>query len=151
MEIFRNTVYQISDKPAKTKMSGISESEIGPPPEYGGSPNSLNPEEMLVASVNSCIMLVFFHFVKKFNVDVACYSSEAEGKVEKTKNGLRFTNVEVRAKVSLGSAGSAAKIEEIAQLAEKYCLVSGSLTCPVQYKVEVVKDKEEILSGLLPG
>ncbi len=151
MEIFRNTVYQISDKPAKTKMSGISETEIGPPPEYGGSPNSLNPEEMFVASVNSCIMLVFFHFVKKFNVDVACYSSEVEGKVEKTKNGLRFTNVEVRAKVSLGSAGSAAKIEEIAQLAEKYCLVSGSLACPVQYKVEVVEDKEEILSGLLPG
>ncbi len=151
MEIFRNTVYQISDKSAKTTMSGMSETEIGPPPEYGGSPNSLNPEEMFVASVNGCIMLVFFHFVKKFNVEVTCYSSDAEGKVEKTKNGLRFTNVEVRAKVSLGSAGSAAKIEEIAQLAEKYCLVSGSLACPVQYKVEVVEDKEEILSGLLPG
>jgi organic hydroperoxide reductase OsmC/OhrA len=145
MEIFRNTVYQISDKPAKTTMSGISEAEIGPPPEYGGSPNSLNPEEMLVASVNSCIMLVFFHFVKKSNVEVVGYSSDAEGKVEKTKNGLRFTNVEVRAKVSLGSAGSAAKIEEIAQLAEKYCLVSGSLACPVQYNVEVVED-EEVMS-----
>ncbi len=138
MEIFRNKVYQISDKPAKTTMSGISEAEIGPPPEYGGSPNSLNPEEMFVASVNSCIMLVFFHFVKKYEVEVASYHSDAEGKVEKTKNGLRFTNVEVRAKISLGSAGSAEKIEEIAQLAEKYCLVSGSLACPVQYSVQVV-------------
>jgi organic hydroperoxide reductase OsmC/OhrA len=141
MEIFRNTVYQISDKPAMTTMSGMSETEIGPPPEYGGSPNSLNPEEMLVASVNSCIMLVFFHFAKKYEVEVASYHSDAAGKVEKTKNGLRFTNVEVRAKVSLGSAGSAAKIEEIAQLAERYCLVSGSLACPVQYNVEVVKNK----------
>ena len=139
MEIFRNTVYQNSDKPAKTNMSGISEAEIGPPPVYGGSPNSLNPEEMLVASVNSCIMLVFFHFANKYEVEVASYHSEAEGKVEKTKNGLRFTNVQVNAKVSLGSAGSAAKIEEIAQLAEKYCLVSGSLACPVQYKVEVAE------------
>ena len=66
MEMFRNTVYQISDKPAKTNMSGINETEIGPPPEYGGSPNSLNPEELLVTSVNSCIMLVFYHFAKKF-------------------------------------------------------------------------------------
>ena len=141
MEIFRNTVYQISDKAAKTTMSGTNETEIGPPPEYGGSPNSLNPEEMLVASVNSCIMLVFYHFAKKYEVEIASYHSDAEGKVEKTKNGLRFTNVEVRAKVSLGSAGSAAKIEEIALLVEKYCLVSGSLACPVQYNVEVVEDK----------
>lgn len=141
MEIFRNTVYQISDKPAKTNMSGINETEIGPPPEYGGSPNSLNPEELLVASVNSCIMLVFYHFANKYEVEVASYHSDAEGKVEKTKNGLRFTNVEVRAKVSLVNADSAAKIEEIAQLAERYCLVSGSLACPIQYNVEVVENK----------
>ena len=114
MQIFRNTVYQNSDKPAKTTISGISEAEIGPPPEYGGSPNSLNPEEMLVASVNSCIMLVFFHLVKKFNVEVVSYYSDAEGKVEKTKNGLRFTNVQVEAKVRLGNAGSTQKIQEIA-------------------------------------
>ena len=139
MEIFKNTVYQYSGKPAKTTMSGISETDIGPPPQYGGTPNSLNPEEMLVASVNSSIMLVFYHFAKKYEVEVASYHSDAEGKVEKTKNGLRFTNVEVKAKVSLGDAGSAEKIEEIARLAEQYCLVSGSLACPVQYNVEVVE------------
>ncbi|MBN2593210.1 MAG: OsmC family protein [Sedimentisphaerales bacterium] len=139
MEIFRNTVYQISDKPAKTNMSGISETEIGPPPEYGGSPNSLNPEEMFVASVNSCIMLVFYHFANKYEVEIASYHSQAEGKVEKTKNGLRFTNVEVKAKVSLAGTASAERIEEIAHLADKYCLVSGSLACPVQYSVEVVE------------
>jgi len=141
MEIFRNTVYQNSGQPAKTTMSGVNEVEVGPPPEYGGSPNSLNPEEMFVASVNSCIMLVFFHFAKKYEVEVSSYHSQAEGKVEKTKNGLRFTNVEVRAKVSLGSADSAAKIDEITQLAEKYCLVSGSLACPIQFNVEVVRNK----------
>lgn len=139
MQIFRNTVYQNSDKPAKTTMSGISEAEIGPPPEYGGSPNSLNPEEMLVASVNSCIMLVFFHFVDKSEIDVLSYHSDAEGKVEKTKNGLRFTNVQVEAKVRLGNAGSTQKIQEIARLAEKYCLVTNALTCPVNYNVQILE------------
>ncbi len=141
MEVFRNTVYQDSGNPARTTMSGIIETEIGPAPEYGGSPNSLNPEEMLVASVNSCIMLVFFYFAKKFKVEVTSYHSDAEGKVEKTKNGLRFTSVEVRAEVRLGSEGSAERIEEIAHLAEKYCLVSGSLACPVQYHVVVVEQE----------
>jgi organic hydroperoxide reductase OsmC/OhrA len=138
MEIFKNTVYRNSGQPAKTTMSGISETEIGPPAEYGGNPNSLNPEELLVASVNSCIMLVFFHFVRKYEVEIASYHSQAEGKVEKTKNGLRFTNIEVRAKVSLADGASADKIEDIAHLADKYCLVTGSLACPVQYSVEII-------------
>jgi organic hydroperoxide reductase OsmC/OhrA len=139
MEIFRNTLNKNSDQLAKTSISGITEAEVGPPPGYGGNPNTLNPEEMLVAAVNSCIMLVFFHFAKKYDVEILSYHSEAEGKVEKTKNGLRFTNVEVRAKVCLVNVIQAQKIEEIAKLADQYCLVSGSLTCPVQYNVEVVE------------
>jgi len=119
-------------------MSGISETEVGSPPAYGGEPQTLNPEEMFVASINSCIMLVFYHFVKKYKVDILSYYSEANGKVEKTKNGLRFTSVEVKAKVSLNDKNQAEKIEEIAQLAEKYCLVSGSVACPVSYEVEII-------------
>ncbi len=138
MEVFKNTVSRENDKPAKTQMSGISEAEIGPPPVYGGDPNALNPEEMFVASINSCIMLVFYHFVKKYEVNVLSYYSEADGKVEKTKNGLRFTSVVVKAKVSLHDKNQAEKIEEIAKLAEKYCLVSNSLSCPVEYSVGVI-------------
>jgi len=84
-------------------------------------------------------MLVFFHFVDKSEIDVLSYHSDAEGKVEKTKNGLRFTNIQVKAKVRLGNTASTQKIQEIVQLAEKYCLVSGSLACPVQYNVQVVE------------
>ncbi len=138
MEIFKNTVYQQQGKPAKTAMSGISETEIGPSPEYGGSHQTLNPEEMFVAAINGCIMLVFNHFAEKFEVDILSYSSEARGKVEKTKNGLRFTNVQVKAEVKINDTGQAGKIEEIARLAEKYCLVSGSVACPVEYDVEVI-------------
>ncbi|MEJ2700865.1 MAG: OsmC family protein [Sedimentisphaerales bacterium] len=138
MELFRNTLHKDSDQLAKTAMSGAPEAQVGAPPEYGGSPNSLNPEELLVASVNSCIMLVFYHFADRFEVKVASYHSDAEGKVEKTKNGLRFTNIEVKAKVSVAGDVSAEKIEEIGRLADKYCLVSGSLTCPVHYEVKIV-------------
>jgi organic hydroperoxide reductase OsmC/OhrA len=139
MEFFRNSLYKIGQEPAKTSMSGIGEQEVGPPTVYGGSAHTLNPEEMFVASVNTCLMLVFFHFVKKFSVEIHSYHSEAVGQVEKTNNGLRFKKVEVDAKVSLGNDSSAEKIKEITELAERYCLVSGSLACPVEYKVEVVE------------
>ncbi|MBW7991360.1 MAG: OsmC family protein [Planctomycetes bacterium] len=137
MEIFKNTVFASDGKTGKTSMSGMSETQVGPPAQYGGSSDQLNPEELLVAAVNSCLMIVFFHFADKSQVDVLSYTSEAEGKVEKTKNGLRFTNVDVVAKVSLADADSAQKIREITQLTEKYCLVSNSLACHVQYNVQV--------------
>ncbi len=140
MEVFTNTVEKTGTEPAKTAMSGISKMEVGAPECYGGSPDALNPEEMFVASINSCIMLVFYHFADKYKVGISSYSTEAAGTVEKTKNGLRFTAVEVKAKVSLRDESQAEKIEEIAQLAEKYCLVSGSVACPVSYEVKVVDE-----------
>jgi len=139
MELFKNTIYKIGQEPAMTSMSGVSEREVDSPSVYGGTENTLNPEEMLVASVNSCLMLVFFHFVEKFSIEINSYDSEAEGQVEKTKNGLRFTKIEVDAKVSMGNNTSIERIEEITKLAEKYCLVSGSLTCPVEFNVKVVE------------
>jgi organic hydroperoxide reductase OsmC/OhrA len=140
MEVFTNTIDKRGNEPAKTAMCGIHEAEVGAPPVYGGSPNALNPEEMFVASINSCIMLVFYHFADKYKVEISSYSTEAAGTVEKTKNGLRFTAVEVKAKVVLCDENQAEKIEEIAQLAEKYCLVSGSVACPVSYEVKVVDE-----------
>lgn len=65
--------------------------------------------------------------------------------VEKTKNGLRFTSVEVKAKI-FSAEKQVEKIEEIAQLAEKYCLVSGSVACPVEYRVEVVDETSHAMS-----
>jgi len=49
--------------------------------------------------------------------------------------------VEVRAKVTLRQQDLIEKARELGDLAEKYCLVSRSVTCPVQYSL-VVQVKE---------
>lgn len=119
-----------------TTMSGMGSVPIDSPVPYGGPPDTLNPEELFVASINSCLMLVFFHFADKSGLPVQSYASEAEGIVEKTRNGLRFTSVSVRASIELIDGGLSDKIEEVARLAEKYCLISNSVSCPVQFFVE---------------
>lgn len=144
MEIFSNTIYRDSDKTAKTSMSGTGETDIGPPAKYGGSTDTLNPEELFVASINSCVMLVFYHFVKKLNVDVTSYSATAEGTVEKTANGLRFTKVAIRAEVTIGDSSAAKKINELRDLAEKYCLVSNSVKCPIEYEVSIRENRAAV-------
>ena len=135
--LFKNTVFKKGNKPAKTTFSGLAGVEVGPAPEFEGSPETLNPEEMFVAAINNCLMTTFFYFVRKLNVEISSYYSEAEGHVEKQPDGFRFTNVEVRVEVTLKQQELAEKVRELGDLAEKYCLVSRSVTCPVQYELEV--------------
>lgn len=137
---FENSLVKSANKDAMTSMSGITEIAVGAPVEYGGSKDTLNPEELFVASINSCLMLVFYHFLSKFKIELKSYSSKAQGKVEKTNKGLRFTEVKVDGKAVIRNEQDADKIAEAAKLAEQYCLVSNSLSCPVEYKVEIEKE-----------
>jgi organic hydroperoxide reductase OsmC/OhrA len=135
--LFKNTVYKESGKSAKTFFSGIGELEVGPAPEFNGSLETLNPEEMFVAAINSCLMTTLFYFIRKLNIEILSYCSDAKGHVEKQTDGFQFTNVEVRAEVTLQQGDLAEKVRELGDLAEEYCLVSRSVTCPVHYELEV--------------
>jgi len=135
--LFKNTVFKEGDESAKTVFSGPGELEVGPAPEFEGNPETLNPEEMFVAAINNCLMTTFFYFVRKLNVEISSYYSEAQALLEKQKDGFRFTNVEVRAEVTLKQEELAEKVRELGDLVEKYCLVSRSVVCPVRYKLGV--------------
>jgi organic hydroperoxide reductase OsmC/OhrA len=137
MEIFTNKINSDKEGNAVISMSGAENVSIGPPELYGGSKDTLNPEEMFAAAVNSCIMLVFQHFARKKHINLISYKANADAKVEKTKNGLRFTEVTVNAEVEVEQHNKD-KVKKAAELAEKYCLVSNSVNCPVDYKIEIV-------------
>jgi len=141
MLLFKNTVYRNAGDSAKIAMSGAGEVEIGPPADLGGTQGVLSPGELLVGAVNSCLMNTFFYFAKKADIDILSYNADAEGKVEKGKDGYLFTNVKVQVKVSVnGVDSSSEKIQEVSRLTKKYCLVSNSVACPVRYDVKVAEE-----------
>jgi len=142
--IFKNAVSQNHNEPAKVIFSGPGQMEIGAAAEFGGSGQGLNPEEMFVAAINSCLMNTFFYFTQKFEVETLSYNSQASGQLEKQSDGFRFTNVEVKAKVQLSEEKFTEKIQEAGRLAEKYCLVSKSVVCPVNYQfgIEIKENKQ---------
>ena len=135
--LFKNLVYKDVKESAKMVFGGTNELEIGPAPEFGGKAGIFSAEEMFVGAVNSCLMMTFFYFLRKAHVEVLSYQSDAQGRVEKGKEGFRFTNVEVRAKIKISTPDLAEKIREIGNLAEKYCLVSRSVACPIDYQLQV--------------
>jgi len=135
--IFKNVVSRNQNEPAKVIFSGSGQMAIGAAVEFGGSGQGLNPEEMFVAAINSCLMNTFFYFTQKFKIETLSYNSQASGQLEKQSDGFRFTNVEVRAKVQSPEEKFTEKIQEAGRLAEKYCLVSKSVACPVNYWLEI--------------
>jgi len=81
--LFKNPVFRRGDESAKTVFSGIGELWVGSAPEFEGSPETLNPEEMFVAPINNCLMTTFFYFVLKINAQILFYYSEAQARLEK--------------------------------------------------------------------
>ena len=140
--IFKNTVFQEQNEPAKVIFSGPGQMGIGAAAEFGGSGQVLNPEEMFVAAINACLMNTFFYFTHKFKIEILSYNSHASGQLEKQPDGFRFTNIEVQAKVQLAEDKFTEKTQEASGLAEKYCLISRSVACPVDYQLKIeIKEK----------
>ena len=136
--IFENTVFRKQNEPTQVIFSSVGQMEIGSPVEFGGNGKNLNPEEMFVAAINSCLMNTFFYFTQKYNIEILSYNSQASGRLEKQSDGFRFTGVDVRAKIEISDDKDSDKIQEAGKLAEKYCLISRSISCEIDYKLEIL-------------
>jgi organic hydroperoxide reductase OsmC/OhrA len=102
----------------------------GPPPEFDGEPGSWSPEHLLLSAANLCLMTTYMALARKAGLEVASYRSEAEGILDKTKEGLVFTRIGLRVEIQ----APAERLEEARRLvetAEKYCIISNSLKRPV--------------------
>ena len=141
MVAFTNTVIMEENGSATTQLPGVGSVPFGPPPEFGGSGNVLSPEEMFVISVNGCLMMSLRYFARKLKVSVLSCKSDATGTLEKGDEGFRFTNIDVKAEAVVSEAPDMETVKRLEELSEKYCPVSRSLNCPVQYKL-LVKTQE---------
>lgn len=107
----------------------------GAPPEFGGDDARWSPEHLLLASASLCLMSTFAAIAEKSKLDYAGYESVAEGTLDKTPEGVRFTRVLIRAVVKTADAGKAVRLME---LAKKHCIVSNSLRLPVELEATAV-------------
>ena len=72
---------------------------VATPPEFGGPVRTWCPEELFVASIESCLMSTFLYFAERSSLSLTAYSSTSKGILNKTAQGLRFSSVEVRIEV----------------------------------------------------
>jgi organic hydroperoxide reductase OsmC/OhrA len=109
---------------------------VGSPPEFKGEPNIWAPEELLVGSVNTCMMLTFLFLAQARGLIPAGYESEAEGLLENVEGKYRFTEVTVRPRVTVKGEADLERTREIMEGAEAQCFISNSVKAEVKVIAE---------------
>src|SRR5438094_8215973 len=101
--------------------AGKSNIVVGSPPEFKGDRDVWAPEELLVGSVNTCMMLTFLSLAQARGVTPAEYESEAEGVLEDIDGKYSFTEVTVRPLITVKSEAELELTREIMESAEAHC------------------------------
>jgi organic hydroperoxide reductase OsmC/OhrA len=132
------TVWQ-HDRESRVRARDNPDLTVAAPPEFGGPQRTWSPEELLIASVGSCLLNTFLYFADRFELRLGSYASTSTGTMEKTSQGLRFTGIDVSIAVTMLDDDSARRASSLRlkEKMEKYCPVSASLNCPVRLVLEM--------------
>ena len=111
---------------------------VGSPPEFKGQPDIWAPEELLVGSVNTCLMLTFLTLAQAKGLTPVRYEGEAEGLLENVEGKYRITEIMVRPRVSLKDKAELERAREIMETVEAQCFISNSIKSKVLLTAEFV-------------
>jgi len=111
---------------------------VGSPPEFKGEPDIWAPEQLLVGSLNTCMMLTFLTLAQARGLTPAGYESEAEGLLENVEGKYRITEVAVRPRVTLKSDAELEPVQKIMESVEAHCFIANSIKARVTINAEFV-------------
>jgi organic hydroperoxide reductase OsmC/OhrA len=111
---------------------------VGSPPEFKGEPDIWAPEELLVGSLNTCMMLTFLTLARDQGLTPVGYESEAEGLLENVEGKYRITEVTVRPSVTLKSEAELEPARTTMESVEAHCFIANSINARVTLVPEFV-------------
>ncbi|MFZ5651261.1 MAG: OsmC family protein [Bacillota bacterium] len=115
------------------------------PRNLGGTDKGMNPVEMLLCSLGSCITIVASFFAKEAGVDLKDFRVELEGDLDPAgfmgKGTARPGFMEIRYKMYIKSDSPTENVEKLMEIIKSRCPVGDSLNngvklTPVGYQIE---------------
>lgn len=106
-------------------------------PAFRGDADRWNPEDLLVAAASACHKLWYLHLCAEAGIAVMSYEDQAEGTMNDSLAGGRFTSITLRPRVQVRPTDDAERAVALHHTAHEKCYVANSLNFPVACEPEV--------------
>ena len=116
--------------------------EVSCSPHFGGQGGFWSPQDLFIFSINACVMTTFISLAEEYDLPFSSYSSDAEGVASITRDGYRFSTVNVHPIIEVPDERSGKRAARLIQLAGKTCMITRSFTGDV-----VVVSEVNVLDG----
>ncbi|MGB7310238.1 MAG: OsmC family protein, partial [Candidatus Acidiferrales bacterium] len=147
--------YQVRAKCTRLR-SGVVASDAVPrpicfsaPPEFLGEPGVWTPEHFFVASVVTCYVSTFSGMSEASKFGFVSLEVDAEGVLEKTAEGLRFTEVKLRPALKIAREEDRERGNRLLEKAERSCLIARSISSRVTLEPAIEVAAEHVGNGVL--
>ncbi len=124
---------------AQVSTAGVPELRTAPPADYGGPGDAWSPEHLLLASVETCFLFTLRAIAQFLKIDVLHLEVSTAGTVDRQDGVTRFTEIVLRATLTVPMGTDREKATRLLEKSEKSCLVSASLSTPVRLETEIVE------------
>ena len=97
-----------------TEITHLPSMTLAPPQQFGGPGGQWSPEELLMASVASCLILSFRAIAKASRLDWLSIHCESEGSLENIENQVQFTRILSRVTLEIPAPDDRLKADGLA-------------------------------------
>lgn len=116
---------------------GLPTLQTAPPAEFGGPGDRWSPETLLVAAVIDCFLLTFRSVSRASKLSWSAMTCECVGTVGRAEKQTQFTEIRVKARLTVPSDVSADRARRVMEKAKAACLITNSLSAETILETEV--------------
>ena len=120
---------------------GLPTLTTAPPPQYGGPGSQWSPETLLVAAAVDFFILTFRAIATASKLPWRRLDCNAGGTLDRSNGVVRFTGLELRARLVLPADGDTDRARRLLEKAEAACLITNSLAFRPTLTAEVATEK----------
>ena len=136
--VYKSSVAWQENKKGILTSLGKPNIPVAPPPEFKGYVGVWTPEDLLVASANSCYLLTFLFYINKENIELITYECEAEGILKLVDKRLAIAEVKLMPRISVRlSNENAEKLNSLLGLSKQHCFIFNSIKAKVEIFPEI--------------
>jgi len=100
-------------------------------PAFGGEPDRLNPEQLVVMAAASCQLLSFLAVAARARLDVVSYEDEGEAEMPEEERPIRITRIVLRPRITIRGPFDDKRVRHLVEVAHRECFIANSLRSEV--------------------